>query len=69
MPLTLARPGEGRTVRKLGGPEDLKNRLLALGFTVGSEVRVVSQLAGNLIVLVKDSRLAISREMANKILV
>jgi ferrous iron transport protein A len=69
MPLTLARPGEGRTVRKLGGPEDLKNRLLAMGFIVGTEVKVVSQLAGNLIVLVKDSRLAISREMANKILV
>jgi ferrous iron transport protein A len=69
MPLTLAKPGEGRTVRKLGGSDDLKNRLLAMGLTVGSEVRVVSQLAGNLIVTVKDSRLAISREMANKILV
>ncbi|MDR2376900.1 MAG: ferrous iron transport protein A [Treponema sp.] len=69
MPLTLVKPGEGRTVRKLGGPEDLKNRLLAMGFTVGSEVKVVSQFAGNLIVLVKDSRFAISREMANTILV
>jgi ferrous iron transport protein A len=56
-------------VRKLGGPEDLKKRLLAMGFTVGSEVRVVAQLAGDLIVLVKDSRLAISREMATTILV
>ncbi|MDR1445154.1 MAG: ferrous iron transport protein A [Treponema sp.] len=69
MPLTLAKPGEGRTVRKLGGPEDLKKRLLAMGFIVGTEIKVVSQFAGNLIVLVKDSRLAISREMANKILV
>jgi ferrous iron transport protein A len=69
MPLTLARPGEERAVKKLGGPEDLKKRLLAMGFTVGSEVRVVSELAGNLIVAVKDSRLAISREMANRILV
>ncbi|MDR3147235.1 MAG: ferrous iron transport protein A [Treponema sp.] len=69
MPLSLAKPGEGRTVRKLGGPEDLKKRLLAMGFTVGSEVRVVAQLAGDLIVLVKDSRLAISREMATTILV
>jgi ferrous iron transport protein A len=47
----------------------MKNRLLAMGFTVGSEVKVVAELAGNLIVAVKDSRLAISREMANRILV
>ncbi|MDR3248402.1 MAG: ferrous iron transport protein A [Treponema sp.] len=69
MPLTLARRGEEWAVKKLGGPEDLKNRLLAMGFTVGSRVKVVSELAGNLIVAVKDSRLAISRELANKILV
>jgi ferrous iron transport protein A len=69
MPLTLARLGEERAVKKLGGPEDLKKRLLAMGFTVGSSVKVVSELAGNLIVAVKDSRIAISREMAHKILV
>jgi ferrous iron transport protein A len=69
MPLTLARLGEERAVKKLGGPEDLKKRLFAMGFTVGSTVKVVSELAGNLIVAVKDSRIAISREMANKILV
>jgi ferrous iron transport protein A len=69
MPLSLAKTGENRVVKKLNGPEDLKNRLLAMGFTVGSEVKVVTELAGNLIVLVKESRLAISREMANRILV
>ncbi|MDR1972442.1 MAG: ferrous iron transport protein A [Treponema sp.] len=69
MPLTFVRPGERRAVTRLGGPEEMKNRLLAMGFTVGSEVKVVAELAGNLIVAVKDSRLAISREMANRILV
>jgi ferrous iron transport protein A len=69
MPLSLAKSGEKRVVKKLNGPEDLKNRLFAMGFTVGSEVKVVTELAGNLIVLVKESRLAISREMANRILV
>jgi ferrous iron transport protein A len=69
MPLSLAKTGENRIVKRLNGPEDLKNRLLAMGFTVGSEVKVVTGLAGNLIVLVKESRLAISREMANRILV
>jgi ferrous iron transport protein A len=69
MPLSLAKTGESRVVKKLNGPEELKNRLLAMGFTVGSDVKVVTELAGNLIVLVKESRLAISREMANRILV
>jgi ferrous iron transport protein A len=69
MPLSLAKTGEKRVVKKLSGPEDLKNRLFAMGFTVGSEVKIVTELAGNLIVLVKDSRLAISREMANRIFV
>jgi ferrous iron transport protein A len=69
MPLSLAKSGEKRVVKKLNGTDDLKNRLLAMGFTVGSEIKVVSELAGNLIVLVKDARLAISREMANRILV
>jgi ferrous iron transport protein A len=69
MPLSLAKTGEKRVVKKLGGPEDLKNRLFTMGFTVGSEVKIVAELAGNLIVLVKDSRLAISREMANRIFV
>jgi ferrous iron transport protein A len=69
MPLTLSRKGERSSIKHIGGPGDLKKRLETLGFTVGSEVTVVSELAGNLIVNVKDSRVAISREMANKILV
>jgi ferrous iron transport protein A len=67
MPLTLSRKGERSSIKHIGGPGELKKRLETLGFTVGSEVTVVSELAGNLIVNVKDSRVAISREMATLI--
>jgi ferrous iron transport protein A len=69
MPLTLSGKGARNAIKHIGGPDELKKRLETLGFTVGSEVMVVSELAGNLIVNVKDSRVAISREMANKIIV
>lgn len=69
MPLTLTGKGSRSAIKHIGGPDDLKKHLETLGFTVGSEVTVVSELAGSLIVNVKDSRIAISREMANKIIV
>jgi ferrous iron transport protein A len=69
MPLTLSGRGERSSIKHIGGPDELKKRLETMGFTVGSEVMVVSELAGNLIVNVKDSRVAISRELANKIIV
>jgi ferrous iron transport protein A len=69
MPLTLAGKGERGAIKKVGGPEEMKKRLETMGFTVGSEVTVVSELAGNLIVNIRDTRVAISREMANKILI
>ena len=69
MPLSLVKRGEANSIKRIGGKEDTKNRLEKLGFTVGSGVTVVSELAGSLIVNVRDSRIAISREMANKILV
>jgi ferrous iron transport protein A len=69
MPLVLARPGERNAIKRIGGQDDAKKRLETLGFVVGSPVTVVSELNGNLIVNVKDSRIAISREMANKIMV
>jgi ferrous iron transport protein A len=69
MPLTLAGKGERGAIKKIGGPDEMKKRLETMGFTVGSEVTVVSELAGSLIVNVKDTRVAISREMANKILI
>ena len=63
MPLILAAAGETNTIRKV------KKHLEDLGFVVGGEVTVVSAIGGNLIVNVKESRIAISREMAGKIMV
>jgi ferrous iron transport protein A len=69
MPLTLSGKGARSAIKHVGGSDELKKRLETMGFTVGSEVTVVSELAGNLIVNVKDSRVAISREIASKIIV
>ncbi len=69
MPLTLAHTGETVTVRHVGGPGQVRSHLSDLGFTAGTDVTVVSEIAGNLIVSVKDSRVAISREMAARIMV
>lgn len=69
MPLTLADIGTEQTVRKIGGSAEMKKHLQDLGFTVGGGVTVITSLGGNVIVSVKESRIAISREMAGKIMV
>ncbi|MDR1986968.1 MAG: ferrous iron transport protein A [Treponema sp.] len=69
MPLALVKAGEVNAIKKIGGRDDIKKRLETLGFIVGGVVTVVSEINGNMIVHVKDSRIAISREMANKIMV
>lgn len=69
MPLILAAAGEMNTIRKVSGNPEVKKHLEDLGFVVGGEVTVVSAIGGNLIVNVKESRIAISREMAGKIMV
>ena len=69
MPLILAAAGETNTIRKVSGNPEVKKHLEDLGFLVGGEVTVVSAIGGNLIVNVKESRIAISREMAGKIMV
>ena len=69
MPLTMAKEGEVNLIKKIGGREDTRRFLEHLGFVVGGGVTVVSQISGNVIVNVKDSRVAISREMANKIMI
>ena len=69
MPLILAAAGETNTSRKVSGNPAVKKHLEDLGFVVGGEVTVVSAIGGNLIVNVKESRIAISREMAGKIMV
>ena len=67
--MILAAAGETNTIRKVSGNPEVKKHLEDLGFVVGGEVTVVSAIGGNLIVNVKESRIAISREMAGKIMV
>ena len=69
MPLTLADKDEELIIRKVGGSGEMKKHLEDLGFTAGARISVVSSLSGNLIVNVKESRVAISEEMAKKIMV
>lgn len=69
MPLIFADSGAECVVRKIGGSPEVKKHLENLGFVVGTGVSVVSTIGGNLIVKVKESRVAISKEMAQKIMV
>lgn len=69
MPLTLAQTGQINAVKRIGGKEEVRSFLNSLGLIEGSEVMLVSQNQGNVIVKVKESRVAISREMANKIMI
>ncbi len=69
MPLNLAEPGEEVMVHKVGGSPEIKKHLEDLGFVAGGTVTVVSALGGNIIVKVKESRVAVSEEMARKIMV
>ena len=69
MPLVLAASGEENIIRKVGGNAETKKHLEDMGFVVGGAVTVVSTIGGNLIVKVKESRVAISREMAGKIMI
>ena len=69
MPLTLAAVGEENIIRRVGGSPEMKKHLEDMGFVPGGLVTVVSTIAGNLIVHVKESRVAVSKEMAMKIMV
>lgn len=69
MPLSMVQEGAPNVIKKVGGKEDTRRFLETLGFVVGGVVTVVSQMGGNMIVNVKDSRVAIGKDMANKILV
>ncbi|MCH5343444.1 MAG: ferrous iron transport protein A [Acetatifactor sp.] len=69
MPLSMAKEGEPNKIKKVGGREETRKFLENLGFVVGGSVTVVSEINGNLIVNVKESRVAIGKEMANKIIV
>ena len=69
MPLSLANVGEENMIKKIGGSPEVKKHLENLGFVVGGNVMIVNKLGGNVIVNVKEARVAISEEMAQKIMV
>ena len=69
MPISMAKPGETVIIRKTTGRDDVRQHLAELGFVVDSVVTVVSELAGSLILQVKDSRVALDRTMASRIMV
>lgn len=69
MPLSFAGIGEENTIRKVGGNPEVRAHLESMGFVTGAAITVVSTMGGNLIVNVKESRVAVSKEMASKIMI
>ena len=69
MPLTMAKVGEPNTIKRIGGREETKKFLENLGFVTGGVVTVVSEISVNMILNVKDSRVALGKDMANKIMI
>lgn len=69
MPLSMAKVGEENLIKKIGGKAETRQFLENLGFVVGSSVTIIAEIGGNVIVNVKDSRVAVSSEMARKIMV
>lgn len=68
IPLSMAHPGETVTIRKITGKDEVRQHLAELGFVVEESVTVVSGIGGNLILQVKDSRIALDRSLANRVL-
>lgn len=69
MPLSFATPGEENIIKQVGGKAEVRAHLENLGFVAGAAVKVMTSMGGNIIVNIKDSRVAISREMAAKIMI
>lgn len=69
MPLSMAKVGEHNFIRKITGKDEVRQHLAELGFVVGGQVTVVSELGGNMILSVKDSRIALDKTMANRIMI
>ena len=69
LPLSMAVPGDLNYIQKITGKDEVRPHLAELGFVVGAEVRVVTRVGGNMILSVKDSRVAIDQAMANRIMV
>jgi len=69
MPLTMAKAGEQNSIKKVGGREETRQFLKNLGFVPGAPITVITKISGNVIVSIKESRVAINSEMASKIMV
>ena len=69
MPLALAPVGEVNIIKRVSGKPEIKSHLETLGFVSGAEVQVINEIAGNLIVNIKETRIAVSKEMAQKIMI
>ena len=69
MPLTMAEPGEAVVIRKITGKDEVRQHLAELGFTVDERIVVLSKISGNLILKVKNSRIALDRDMACRIMI
>ncbi len=69
MPIAMAKPGETVIIRKITGKDEVRQHLAELGFVVDTKVTVVSEIAGSLILQVKESRIALDKSMANRILI
>ncbi|MDR2648614.1 MAG: ferrous iron transport protein A [Clostridiales bacterium] len=69
MPLTMAKVGEANSIKKVGGKEETRQFLETLGFVPGTYVTLITEISGNVIVNIKESRVAINRDMAVKIIV
>lgn len=69
IPLTMAQLGEKNFVQKITGKDEVRHHLRELGFVVGSEVVVISQISGNMILSVKDGRIALDKMMATRIMI
>ena len=69
MPLNLALPGEENSIKKIGGSPEVKKHLEDLGFVVGGSVTLLTVLSGNVIVNVKESRIALDADMARRIMI
>jgi len=69
MPLTMLGNGETASIKQIGGTKDMKKFLRGLGFIIGENIKIVSSSGGNIIVQIKDSRVAVSKNIANKIMI
>lgn len=69
IPLTMAQPGDTVTIRKITGKDEVRQHLAELGFVVDGQVTVITQMGGNLILKVKDSRVALDKTMANRVMI